>query len=53
MITDKYYQCVNTLFILQKKVIIGIYNPNISNRVDPDIPGKIIAEIATIPAKNT
>ena len=34
-------------------VIIGIYKPNISKKVDPDIPGKIIAEIAREAAKKT
>ena len=29
--------------------IIGIYKPNIKRIVDPDIPGNIIADIATIP----
>ena len=32
--------------------IIGKYNPNINNNVEPDIPGKIIADIAIIPTIN-
>ena len=34
-------------------VIIGIYKPNDNSKVDPDIPGKTIAEIASIPATIT
>jgi hypothetical protein len=34
-------------------VITGMYKPNIKSKVDPDIPGKIIADIAIIATKNT
>ena len=34
-------------------VTTGIYKPKIKSNVEPDIPGKIIAEIATIATKNT
>ena len=30
-----------------------MYKPNIKSKVDPDIPGKIIADIAIIATKNT
>lgn len=41
---------VKNAFIL---VTIGMYIPNINNKVDPEIPGNIIAEMAIIAAKNT
>ena len=34
-------------------VMIGRYNPKIKSRVDPEIPGSTMAEIAITPAKNT
>ena len=35
------------------ELIIVVYNPKINNKVDPEIPGKTIAEMAIIPAINT
>ena len=43
------FRCSVSLIAL----IIGIYNPNTSRSVEPDMPGSTIAQMAIAPAMNT
>ena len=33
-------------------LMIGIYSPKISSSVEPEMPGRTMAQIATAPTKN-